>query len=96
MIKIKGKKYKYMKTLIILLTLVIFSTNNAYAKETVDCKDFKQFSMKAAMCKTKNLTSNLKNKLSKKREKKSEAEEKTGKKSIFKKFGEAKTLSDLK
>ena len=81
-----------MKTLIIFLTLIIFSTSNGYSKETVDCKNAKKFSMKAAICKTKNVTSAFKNKLSKKKELK----KKSGKKSIFKKFGEAKTLSDLK
>ena len=85
-----------MKTLIIFLTLIIFSTTNAYSKEATDCKNLKKFSMKAAMCKTKNATSTLKNKWSKKRENKKDAKAKTGKKSIFKKFGEAKTLSDLK
>ena len=48
------------------------------------------------MCKTKAAGNSIKNKLSKKREIKKEAKIKSGKKSIFKKFGEAKTLSDLK
>jgi hypothetical protein len=85
-----------MKTLIIFLSIVIFLATNAYSKETVDCNKLKKFSMKAAMCKTKAAGSSIKNKLSKKREIRKEAKIKSGKKSIFKKFGEAKTLSDLK
>ena len=85
-----------MKTLIIFLTLLIFSTANAYSKEAVDCKNAKKFSMKSAICKTKNATNAFKDKLSKKRELKKVAKKKSGEKSIFKKFGEAKTLSDLK
>ena len=85
-----------MKTLIIFLTLIMFSTTNAYSKETTDCKNLKKFSMKAALCKTKAAGSSIKNKWSKKRELKKETKKKSGKKSIFKKFGEAKTLSDLK
>ena len=84
-----------MKTLIIFLTLIIFSTTNAYSKEATDCKNLKKFSMKAALCKTKAAGSSIKNKWSKKRELKEEAKKKSNKKSIFKKFGEAKTLSDL-
>ena len=85
-----------MKTLIIFLTLIIFSTTNAYTKEATNCKNLKKFSMKAALCKTKAAGSSIKNKWSKKRELKKEAKKKSGKKSIFKKFGEAKSLSDLK
>ena len=85
-----------MKTLIIFLTLIIFSTTNAYSKEAADCKNLKKFSLKAAMCKTKAAGSSIKNKWSKKRELKKEAKKKSDKKSIFKKFGEAKTLGDLK
>ena len=85
-----------MKSLILFFTLIIFFTTNAYSKEAVDCKNLKKFSIKAAMCKTKNATNAFKDKLSKKRELKKEAKKKSGEKSIFKKFGEAKTLSDLK
>ena len=85
-----------MRTLTIFLVVIIFSINNAYSKEPVDCKKLKKFSMKSAMCKTSTSISAFKNKLSKKRELKKEAKKKSGKKSIFKKFGEAKTLSDLK
>jgi len=85
-----------MKTLIIFLTLIIFSTTNAYSKEAVDCKNLKKFSLKAAMCKTKAAGSSIKNKWSKKRELKKEAKSESGKKSIFKKFEKAKSLSDLK
>ena len=81
-----------MKTLIIFLSIVFFSTTNVYSKEVNDCKNLKKFSLKLAMCKTKAASSSIKNKLSKKGEAKNES----GKKSIFKKFGEAKTLSDLK
>ena len=85
-----------MKPLILFLTLIIFFTTNAYSKEAVDCKNLKKLSIKAAMCKTKNTTNAFKDKLSKKSELKKEAKKKSGEKSIFKKFGEAKTLSDLK
>ena len=91
MIKTEGKKNKYMKTLIILLALVIFSTASAYSKETIDCQSIKKTSPKYLLCKTKAAGSAIKNKLSKK----SELKDKSGKKSIWKKFGEAKTLSDL-
>ena len=84
-----------MKTLIIFLTLIIFSTVNAYSKEATDCKNLKKFSLEAAICKTKAAGSSIKNKWSKKREIKKEAKKKSDKKSIFKKFGEANTLSDL-
>jgi hypothetical protein len=42
-----------MKTLIIFLTLIIFSTVNAYAKEAADCKNLKKFSIQYSICKTK-------------------------------------------
>ena len=84
-----------MKTFIIFLSLIIFSSTNAYSKESTDCKNLKKFSMKASLCKTKAMGSSLKNKWSKKKELKKEVKKKSGKKSIFKKFGEAKTLSDL-
>ena len=75
-----------MKTLIILLTLIIFSTANAYSKEVVDCKDLKKFSIQYTICKTKaalngSITNSKKNK--------------ANKKSIWKKFGESKSLSDI-
>ena len=85
-----------MKTLIIFITLILFSATSAYSKEAADCKNLKKFSLKAAMCKTKAAGSSIKNKWSKKGEIKKEAKKKSDKKSIFKKFGEAKTLSDLK
>ena len=83
-----------MKTFIIVITLIIFSTTNAYA--AINCKNVKKTSPKYLLCKTGSGLSTIKNKLSKKRELKKEAKIKSGKKSIFKKFGEAKTLSDLK
>ena len=82
-----------MKSLIIFLTLTIFSTTNAYA--AMDCTNVKKTSPKYLLCKTGSGLSSIKNKLSKKREIKKEAKVKSGKKSIFKKFGEAKSLSDL-
>ena len=74
-----------MKTLIIFLTIIIFSTTNAYSKEANDCKSLKKFSIQYSICKTKTALSNNK----------SSTNEKTGKKSIWKKFGEAKSLDDL-
>ena len=57
----------------------------------MNCKDVKKNSPKYILCKAGSSVSSFKNKLSKKKE----AKNKSGKKSIFKKFGEAKTLSDL-
>ena len=74
-----------MKTLVIFLTIIIFSTTNAYSKEANDCKNLKKFSIQYSICKTKTALSNNK----------SSTKEKTGKKSIWKKFGEAKSLDDL-
>ena len=76
-----------MKTFIIFLTLIIFSTVNSYSKETIDCKSLKKFSIKYSICKTKAALSGNDSKSSKKNT--------TGKKSIWKKFGESKSLSDV-
>ena len=76
-----------MKTLIIIITLILFSATSAYSKEAADCKNLKKFSLKAAMCKIKSV--------GKSANKKIKGDEKSGKKSFLKKFGEAKTLSDL-
>ena len=76
-----------MKTLIIFLTIIIFSTTNAYSKETIDCKSLKKFSIQYSICKTKAALSGKDSKSSKKNT--------TGKKSIWKKFGESKSLSDV-
>ena len=76
-----------MKTLIIFLTIIIFSTTNAYSKEANDCKSLKKFSIQYSICKTKAALSSNDRKSSKKNT--------TGKKSIWKKFGEAKSLSDV-
>ena len=84
-----------MKKLILLITLILFTTTTAQSKEEADCKNLKKFSLRAAMCKTKAAGSSIKNKWSKKGEIKKETKKKSDKKSIFKKFGEAKTLSDL-
>ena len=78
-----------MKTPIIILIALIFSTTSAYS--AMNCKDVKKTSPKYLLCKAKSSVSSFKNKMSKKREAKKES----GKKSIFKKFGEAKSLSDL-
>ena len=80
-----------MKTLIIFLTIIIFSTTNAYSKEANDCKSLKKFSIQYSICKTKAALGGISNKSSKKEKSK----DKTGKKSIWKKFGEAKSLDDL-
>ena len=76
-----------MKTLVIILILIIFSITNAYSKETIDCKIFKKFSIQYSICKTKATLIGNDSKSSKKNT--------TGKKSIWKKFGEAKSLSDV-
>ena len=87
-----------MKSPIIILIVLILSTTSAYS--AIDCKNIKKTSPKYLLCKTKAAGSSIKNKWSKKREikkeSKKEAKNKSGKKSIFKKFGEAKSLSDLK
>ena len=76
-----------MKTLIIFLTLIIFSTANAYSKEAADCKNLEKFSIQYSICKTKAvLSGNLTN---------SSKKNKANNKSIWKKFGESKSLSDL-
>ena len=80
-----------MKTFIIFLTLIIFSTVNSYSKETIDCKSLKKFSIQYSICKTKAALGGIGNKSSKN----DKSKDKTGKKSIWKKFGEAKSLSDL-
>ena len=76
-----------MRTLLLFLTLVLFTTTNLYSKETLDCKDIKKNSPKYLICKSKAAGSAIKDKLSKKN--------KSDKKSFLKKFGEAKSLSDL-
>ena len=76
-----------MKTFIIFLTLIIFSTVNSYSKETIDCKSLKKFSIQYSICKTKAALSANANKSSKNNT--------TVKKSIWKKLGEAKSLSDV-
>ena len=76
-----------MKTLIIFLTIIIFSTTNAYSKEANDCKSLKKFSIQYSICKAKVALSGNTNKSSKNNT--------TVKKSFWKKFGEAKSLDDL-
>ena len=76
-----------MKTLVIILILIIFSITNAYSKETIDCKSLKKFSIQYSICKAKVALSGNANKSSKNNT--------TVKKSIWKKFGEAKSLSDV-
>ena len=83
-----------MKIFVIFLTLMIFSTTNSYTKESFDCNDLslkKNFSQKI-ICK-------MKKKFNEGNEKKTGkslfSKDKTREKSFLKKFGEAKTLSDL-
>ena len=76
-----------MKTFIIFLTLIIFFTVNSYSKETIDCKSLKKYSIQYSICKTKAALSGNNSKISKKNT--------TNKKSIWKKFGESKSLSDV-
>ena len=78
-----------MKSPIIILIVLILSTTSAYS--AMDRKDVKKTSPKYLLCKAGSSVSSFKNKMSKKREAKNES----GKKSFFKKFGEAKSLSDL-
>ena len=82
-----------MKTPIIILIALIISTTSTYA--AMNCKDVKKTSPKYLLCKAGSGVSSFKNKLSKKRESKKETKNESGKKSFFKKFGEAKSLSDL-
>ena len=76
-----------MKNFIIFLTLIIFSTVNSYSKETTDCKSLKKFSIQYSICKAKAVLSDKGINSSKKN--------KGNKKSIWKKFGESKSLSDV-
>ena len=69
--------------------MLMLSTTSAYS--AMNCKDVKKTSPKYLLCKAGSGVSSFKNKLSKK----NEVKNKSGKKSIFKKFGEAKSLSDL-
>ena len=72
---------------------MMLSTTGAYS--AMNCKDVKKTSPKYLLCKAGSSVSSFKNKLSKKRESKKDTKNKSGKKSIFKKFGEANSLSDL-
>ena len=78
-----------MKSPLIILIVLMLSTTSAYS--AMNCKDVKKTSPKYLLCKAGSGVSSIKNKMSRKREAKNES----GKKSIFKKFGEAKSLSDL-
>jgi hypothetical protein len=80
-----------MRTLLLFLAIVLFTTTNLYSKEALDCKSIKKNSPKYLICKSKAAGSAIKNKLNKK----VKSEKKSGKKSFLKKFGEAKSLSDL-
>ena len=93
MIKIIEKKSQiYMKTFIIFLTLIIFSTVNVYSKEVVDCRSLKKNSPKYLICKTKVSGSAMRSKLTKKLK----LSNRIGEESFIKRFGEAKSLSELK
>ena len=76
-----------MRTLLLFLTLVLLTTTNLYSKETIDCKSLKKYSIQYSICKTKAALSGNNSKISKKNT--------TNKKSIWKKFGESKSLSDV-
>ena len=82
-----------MKSPLIILIVLIFSTTSAYS--AMNCKDVKKTSPKYLLCKAGSSVSSFKNKLSKKRESKKETKNKSGKKSIFKKFQDAKTLKEF-
>ena len=81
-----------MKTLAVFLALIIFSTVNAYSKEPVDCRSLKKNSPKYLICKTKAAGSAIKSRLAKK----VKLSNRIGNESFIKRFGEAKSLSDLK
>ena len=81
-----------MKTLVIFLALIVFSTVNAYSKDVVDCKSLKKNSPKYLLCKTKVAGSAIRSKLTKK----VKLSNRTGEESFIKRFGKAKSLSDLK
>ena len=72
-----------MRTLLLFLALMLFTTANLYSKETLDCKNLKKNSPKYLICKSKAAGSAIKNKLNKK----VKSEKKSGKKSFLKKFG---------
>ena len=55
-----------MKTLLLFLALVLFTTTNLYSKETLDCKSLKKNSPKYLICKSKAAGIAIKDKLSKK------------------------------
>ena len=80
-----------MKTLLLFLALVLFTTTNLYSNETLGCNSLKKNSPKYLICKSKAAGIAIKDKLSKK----GKSEKKISKKSFLKKFGEAKSLSDL-
>ena len=76
-----------MRTLLLFLTLVLLTTTNLYSKETIDCKSLKKFSIQYSICKTKVALSGKVTNSSKKN--------KGNIKSIWKKLGESKSLSDV-
>jgi|TARA_B100001971_G_scaffold202282_1_gene215887 hypothetical protein len=76
-----------MKTFILFLILTIFFTVSSYSKEAIGCESLKRFSIQYSICKTKDALSGNVSKSSKKNE--------ANKKSIWKKFGESKSLSDV-
>ena len=81
-----------MKTLVVFLALIIFSTVNAYSKEPVDCRSLKKNSPKYLICKTKIAGSAIRSNLTKKLK----LSNKIDNESSIERFGEANTLSDLK
>ena len=81
-----------IKTLAIFLVLIMFSISPVNSAETTDCNNVKKTSPKYLLCKTKAAGVAVKNKLTKKNKSSDQPE----KKSFFKRFKEAKSLSDLK
>ena len=76
-----------MKTFIIFLTLIIFSTVNVYSKEVVDCRSLKKNSPKYLICKTKIAGSAMRSNLAKKLK----LSNKIDNESSIERFGEAKS-----
>ena len=93
MIKQKEKKGNNMKTIAFIILALILTSFTATASET-DCSKIKKTSPKYLICKTKAAGSTVKDKLTKKE--KSAKKNDSGKQSFFKKFKNAKTLSDLR
>ena len=81
-----------MRTLLLFITITLLYTTNVYSKEMLDCKNVKKTSPKYLICKTKAAGSSIRSKLTKK----VKLSNRTGEESFIKRFGKAKSLSDLK